>query len=63
MLAGGKFAGVLLGLNILNFPYRWDGVEAAAENGCGVVVMNPLAGGAIPSNRGLCCAQHNLRFT
>jgi len=48
VLADGHFAGVLLGVNILNFPYRWDGIEAAQEFGCGVVVMNPLAGGAIP---------------
>ncbi len=46
----GKFAGVLLGANILNFPYRWDGVEAAYKSGCGVVAMNPLAGGAIPTH-------------
>lgn len=46
----GKFAGVLLGANILNFPYRWDGVEAAYASGCGVVAMNPLAGGAIPGH-------------
>lgn len=44
----GKFRGVLLGANILNFPYRWDGVEAAYRDGCGVVAMNPLAGGEIP---------------
>ena len=45
-----RFEGVLLGMNILNFPYRWDGVTAAAESGCGVVAMNPLGGGAIPKN-------------
>lgn len=45
-----KFAGVLLGANILNFPYRWDGVEAAYNTGCGVVAMNPLAGGAIATH-------------
>ncbi|MCL5270211.1 MAG: aldo/keto reductase [bacterium] len=44
----GKVEGVLLGLNILNFPYRWDGVKAAHGAGCGVVAMNPLGGGAIP---------------
>lgn len=42
------FDGVLLGMNILNFPYRWDGVEAAIANGAGVAVMNPLYGGMIP---------------
>lgn len=45
-----KFAGVLLGANILNFPYRWDGVEAAYNSGMGVVAMNPLAGGEIPKH-------------
>ena len=50
ILKEGKMAGVLLGVNILNFPYRWDGVAAAYEGGYGVVVMNPLAGGAIPNH-------------
>ncbi|MFO7821547.1 MAG: aldo/keto reductase [Lentisphaeria bacterium] len=50
ILEDDKFDGVLLGMNILNFPYRWDGVEAADKLGCGVVAMNPLAGGAIPNN-------------
>ncbi|MCT4594829.1 MAG: aldo/keto reductase [Anaeromicrobium sp.] len=45
-----KFDGVLLGVNILNFPYRWDGVVEAYERGYGTVAMNPLAGGAIPKN-------------
>ncbi len=48
ILANAEFEGVLLGVNILNFPYRWDGLMAARERGCGVVAMNPLAGGAIP---------------
>jgi len=46
----GKMAGVLLGANILNFPYRWDGVAAAHASGYGVVAMNPLAGGTIPTH-------------
>ncbi len=46
----GRFEGVLLGANILNFPYRWDGVLAARAHGLGVVAMNPLAGGLIPNN-------------
>ncbi len=45
-----KFEGVLLGLNILNFPYRRAGVSAAREHGMGVVAMNPLSGGLIPQN-------------
>ena len=43
-----EFEGVLLGVNILNFPYRWEGVQAAYEARLGVVAMNPLAGGLIP---------------
>lgn len=46
----GKVEGVLMGINILNFPYRWDGVEACNKAGLGVVAMNPLGGGAIPSH-------------
>jgi hypothetical protein len=41
VVADGKVEGVLMGLNILNFPYRWDGVLAAYEHGRGVVAMNP----------------------
>jgi len=43
-----EFDGVLLGVNILNFQYRWTGVQAAHEAGLGVVAMNPLSGGLIP---------------
>lgn len=50
ILDDGKVDGVLLGMNILNFPYRWDGVQAAYESGYGVVAMNPLGGGMIPQN-------------
>ncbi len=50
VLAKDEFAGVLLGVNILNFPYRWDGVLAAQKHNCGVVAMNPLGGGAIPQH-------------
>jgi hypothetical protein len=42
ILEEGKMEGVLLGINILNFPYRWDGVMAAYQKGYGVVAMNPL---------------------
>ncbi len=45
-----EFEGVLLGVNILNFLYRWDGVQAAAKLDMGVVAMNPLSGGLIPQN-------------
>lgn len=50
ILEEGKIEGVLLGVNILNFPYRWSGVETASKLGYGVVAMNPLSGGAIPSH-------------
>lgn len=50
ILDEGKMEGVLLGMNILNFPYRWAGVQAAYEAGYGVVAMNPLAGGVIPQH-------------
>lgn len=50
ILDSGKFEGVTMGVNILNFPFRWDGVQAAAEAGCGVAAMNPLGGGAIPQH-------------
>ncbi len=45
-----EFEGVLLGVNVLNFLYRWQGVEAAHDLGLGVVAMNPLAGGIVPKN-------------
>ena len=48
ILEKNEFEGVLLGVNILNFLYRWEGVQAANEMGLGVVAMNPLAGGIIP---------------
>lgn len=48
VVASGRFEGVLLGLNILNFPYRLAGVRAARQRGMGVVAMNSLYGGLIP---------------
>ncbi len=50
IVADGKVEGVLMGINVLNFPYRWDGVEACKEAGLGVVAMNPLGGGIVPQN-------------
>ncbi|UDQ99089.1 aldo/keto reductase [Lentisphaerota bacterium WC36G] len=44
------FEAILLGTNILNFPYRHEGILEAKKHNMGVVVMNPLAGGAIPQN-------------
>jgi len=46
----GHFNGVTLGYSAINFPYRQEGISAAAENGLGVVVMNPLGGGTIVNN-------------
>lgn len=50
LMSKGEFEGVLMGVNILNFMYRWDGVEAAHEGGYGVAAMNPLSGGLIPQH-------------
>lgn len=50
ILDEGFMDGVLLGMNILNYPYRWEGVKKAWETGYGVAAMNPLAGGMIPEN-------------
>ncbi|MEA2012237.1 MAG: aldo/keto reductase, partial [Verrucomicrobiota bacterium] len=41
---------ILLGYNILNFPYREDGVCTAAKKDVGIITMNPLSGGIIPQN-------------
>ncbi|HCE42019.1 MAG TPA: aldo/keto reductase [Lentisphaeria bacterium] len=50
MLADYPFDGMLLGYSIMNFAYRTEGIEAAAESKMGVTVMNPLGGGIIPQN-------------
>lgn len=50
VLSENKFEGVTMGINLLNFPYRWNGVKYAYENGYGVVAMNPLSGGSIPAH-------------
>ncbi|MHC4873794.1 MAG: aldo/keto reductase, partial [Planctomycetota bacterium] len=73
ILEDSKVAGILLGVNILNFPYRWSAVKYAKEHGLGVVAMNPLGGGIIPSNAdklGFLCGENDsnpveaaLRFT
>jgi predicted aldo/keto reductase-like oxidoreductase len=41
---------VTLGYCAINFPYRREGVEAAARLRKGVVAMNPLGGGLIPQH-------------
>ncbi len=43
----GYFEGVTLGYSVMNSAYRQEGIEAAAENGLGAVIMNPLGGGLI----------------
>jgi predicted aldo/keto reductase-like oxidoreductase len=50
MLPDYPFDGILLGYSVSNFAYREEGIDAAAELNRGVVIMNPLAGGAIPQN-------------
>ncbi len=45
-----KFAGMLIGYNALNYRFRQSGIARAHEKGMGVVVMNPLSGGMIPSS-------------
>lgn len=42
------FEGVTVGYNILNFPFRQKGLQAAYKKGLGVATMNPLSGGLIP---------------
>jgi predicted aldo/keto reductase-like oxidoreductase len=71
ILQQNKVEGILAGINILNFPYRWDGVQAAYDMGYGVAAMNPLGGGLIPKHEdklgflaehGLTPTQAALRF-
>lgn len=50
MLKDYPFDGVLLGYSAMNFSYREQGIQDAADLGRGVVVMNPLGGGIIPGN-------------
>lgn len=50
VVATGKFKGMLIGYNAINYRFRQSGLTSAYENGMGVVVMNPLGGGMIPRN-------------
>jgi predicted aldo/keto reductase-like oxidoreductase len=50
VLDSGYFEGLTLGYNVLNFPFRALGLEAALKHNAGVVTMNPLGGGVIPRN-------------
>jgi uncharacterized protein len=72
VVQSGKFKGMLIGYNALNYRFRQSGIEAAHKEGMGVVVMNPLGGGVIPNNseafsyltegNGLTVPQAALRF-
>ena len=48
-----SFRGMLIGYNALNYRFRQAGIAAANKRGMGIVVMNPLGGGLIPSNPGI----------
>ena len=50
VIESGKFRGMLIGYNALNYQFRQSGLEKAYSNGMGVVAMNPLGGGVIPQN-------------
>ncbi len=50
VLDSGYFEGMTIGYNAINFPFRSEGLEAAARHNIGVVTMNPLGGGLIPRN-------------
>jgi len=50
VLEEGYFEGVTLGYSAINFPYRAEALDAAAEMNLGVVTMNPLGGGLIPQH-------------
>lgn len=50
IISAGLFDGVTLGFNALNYRHRLSGIRYAAENGLGIAIMNPLAGGLIPRN-------------
>lgn len=50
MINDDYFEAVTLGYNIINFPFRERGLEAAYEKGVPVVTMNPIGGGIIAKN-------------
>lgn len=50
VVATKRFQGMLIGYNALNYRFRQSGISAAAKQGMGIVVMNPLGGGLIPQN-------------
>lgn len=50
LLGEEEYEGITLGYSAINFPFREAGLAAAAEKNMGVVIMNPLGGGAIADN-------------
>ncbi len=52
MLRDYPFESVLLGYSAMNFLYREAGLDAAAAQKLGVVVMNPLGGWGYPTKSG-----------
>lgn len=50
ILNDGRFEGVTIGFNALNYKHRLSGLKTAGEQGMGVAIMNPLGGGLIPRN-------------
>ncbi|MHB1154562.1 MAG: aldo/keto reductase [Eubacteriales bacterium] len=50
ILDTGYFEGVLLNMNVLNFPFTMVAAEHAKKLGLGVGAMSPLMGGVIPKN-------------
>ncbi|ONI39165.1 aldo/keto reductase [Candidatus Epulonipiscium fishelsonii] len=51
IIEDGRFEGMTVGYNAINFPFRGEGIEAAEEYNIGVATMNPLGGGIIPQNQ------------
>lgn len=45
-----RLEGLTIGYNALNFPFRGKALEGAASHNIGVVTMNPLGGGVIPTH-------------
>ena len=50
IVSDGRFDGVTLGFNALNYRHRLQGLQFSASLGLGIAIMNPLAGGLIPKN-------------
>lgn len=48
IIEDGKIEGILLNMNIMNFPYTIKAAKKAKEKHIGVGAMSPLAGGLIP---------------